>query len=244
MKNGGSLNLNRLKRIREEEKEYHDYCYDNYKLFEKGSWLNKPVRTVMELVPMLSDLHDIQILDLGCGVGRNSIPLAQALKGIGVQIHCVDFLDSALEKIEQYSSAFEVNDQISLINADIGSYEIKENTYDLIIAVSSLEHVDSVESLRLVLQRMEKGTRNGGVNCLIVNSEVTETDLETQTSLEALIEINVSTDEMRSLLGDAYSDWEILKTTVNSLRYQIVRNQKPVVLTTNALTYVVKKKSV
>ncbi|MGM0806136.1 MAG: class I SAM-dependent methyltransferase [Bacillota bacterium] len=236
--------MNRLKRIRQEEKEYHDYCYDNYKLFEKGSWLNKPVRTVMELVPMLNELHNIQILDLGCGVGRNSIPLALALKENGVQLHCVDFLDSALEKIELYSTAFGVNDQISLINADIGSYDIKDNRYDLIIAVSSLEHVDSVESLRLVLQRMEKGTRNGGVNCLIVNSEVTETDLETQTPLEALIEINMSTNDMRNLLEDTYTDWEILKTTVNSLHYQIVRNQKPVVLTTNAITYVVKKKTV
>ncbi len=242
--NGGFLSLNKLERIRQEEKEYHDYCYDNYKLFEKGSWLNRPVRTVMELVPILSGLQDIQILDLGCGVGRNSIPLAQAFIEQGVEIDCVDFLDSALEKLEQYSKEFEVLDHITPINADISTYEIKEDAYDLIVAVSSLEHADSVESLRTVLQRMEKGTRNGGVNCLIVNSEVTETDLETQTPLEALIEINMNTNDMSKLLKNSYPNWEILKAVINPLSFKIVRNLRPVLLTTNAITYVVMKKSV
>ncbi|ANC77580.1 methyltransferase [Fictibacillus phosphorivorans] len=232
----------KLERIRQEEKEYHDYCYDHYKLFEKGSWLYKPVRTVMEIVPLLSDLKNIQILDLGSGVGRNSIPLIQVLKDQGVSVDCVDILDSALRKLEQYSQEFKVIDHVTPIKADISTYEIKENTYDLIVAVSSLEHLDSVESLKDVLQRMERGTRTGGINCLIVNSEVTETDVETQKSIDVFMEINMNTNDMTKLLRDTYSNWEILKTVVNPLSYEIVRNQKPVVLATNAITFVVRKK--
>lgn len=36
--------MNRIEFIRKEEKKYHDYYYDNYKLFEEGSWLHKPVK--------------------------------------------------------------------------------------------------------------------------------------------------------------------------------------------------------
>jgi hypothetical protein len=39
---------NRIKFIRNEERKYHEACYDNYKLFEEGSWLSKPVKTVMD----------------------------------------------------------------------------------------------------------------------------------------------------------------------------------------------------
>jgi 2-polyprenyl-3-methyl-5-hydroxy-6-metoxy-1,4-benzoquinol methylase len=240
--NGGFMNLNRLERIRQEEKEYHDYCYDHYKLFEKGSWLYKPVKTVMEIVPHLLNLKEIKILDLGCGVGRNSIPLVQAFRRQVVEMDCVDLLESALIKLQQYSTEFKVNEFIKPVNADISSFEIKKDTYDLIVAVSSLEHVDSVETLKHVLQRMKRGTRKGGINCLIVNSEVTETDIETQTALDVLMEINMHTNDMSKLLQDTYPNWEILKTVVNPLRYEIVRNQNPVLLTTNAITLVVKKK--
>ncbi|MDQ0343017.1 hypothetical protein J2S14_001831 [Lederbergia wuyishanensis] len=68
--------MNRIEYIRQEEKEYHDYCYHNYKLFVEGSWLHKPVETVMEVIPLLKGKGNINILDLGSGVGRNSIPMA------------------------------------------------------------------------------------------------------------------------------------------------------------------------
>ena len=42
--------MNRLNYIRQEEKKYHDLCYEQYKLFETGSWLYKPVKTVMDLM--------------------------------------------------------------------------------------------------------------------------------------------------------------------------------------------------
>lgn len=71
--------MNRIQTIRSKEKAYHDHCYDNYQLFEQGSWLYKPVRTILETFTTLHETEEINILDLGCGVGRNSIPLAKAL---------------------------------------------------------------------------------------------------------------------------------------------------------------------
>lgn len=40
--------MNRIERIRSGEKKYHDACYENHRLFEPGTWLHRPVRTVLE----------------------------------------------------------------------------------------------------------------------------------------------------------------------------------------------------
>lgn len=44
------MNSSRIQRIRDEEKTYHEICYQYYTLFEQGSWLYKPVKTVMDLL--------------------------------------------------------------------------------------------------------------------------------------------------------------------------------------------------
>ena len=56
--------MNRINYIRQAEKKYHDLCYEQYKLFETGSWLYKPVKTVMDLIS-LEGQNNLQVLDLG-----------------------------------------------------------------------------------------------------------------------------------------------------------------------------------
>ncbi|SDZ11608.1 Tellurite resistance protein TehB [Bacillus sp. 166amftsu] len=179
--------MNRIEFIRKEEKKYHDYCYDNYKLFEEGSWLHKPVKTVIDLISLFDGKDDLSVLDLGSGVGRNSIPLAQAIKENGGTVVCVDLLDSALQKLNQYSEEYEVKEVIQTEKADIGNYDIKPNNFDFIVAVSSLEHVQSEEVFGKVVQRMADGTKYNGINYIIVNSEVEEIDMDTNKKLDALM---------------------------------------------------------
>ncbi|USK83624.1 class I SAM-dependent methyltransferase [Peribacillus asahii] len=233
--------MNRIEFIRNEEKKYHDYCYENYKLFEEGSWLYKPVKTVMDLLPLFGDKENMNVLDLGSGVGRNSIPIAEAIKGRNGKVVCVDLLDSALNKLKEYIKKYKVEEVIRLEKADIGNFGIKQNKYDLIIAVSTLEHVKSEAVFDEVIQRMAKGTKNNGINCLIVNSEVEEINLETNEKLHALMELNLSTEIMLNKLCSLYSGWEVLMTIVNPLEYEITRSDQPILLKTNAITYVVRK---
>ncbi|WP_099364224.1 class I SAM-dependent methyltransferase [Fredinandcohnia onubensis] len=232
--------MSRLDFIRNEEKKYHDYCYENYKLFEEGSWLYKPVKTVMELLPLFNHKKNIRVLDLGSGVGRNSIPIAQQIKEKNGKVVCVDILDSALEKLIQYSDEYEVQEIIKTQKADIGHYEIKRDEYDLVIAVSTLEHVESEEVLESVIKQMAVGTKKNGVNCIIVNSEVEEIDLETNQKLEVMMEINNKTEDMIHRLDRIYAGWDVLNKLVKPLEYKIVRNEKDVLLKTNAITYVVR----
>lgn len=234
--------MNRIEFIRKEEKKYHDYCYDNYKLFEEGSWLHKPVKTVIDLISLFDGKDDLSVLDLGSGVGRNSIPLAQAIKENGGTVVCVDLLDSALQKLNQYSEEYEVKEVIQTEKADIGNYDIKPNNFDFIVAVSSLEHVQSEEVFGKVVQRMADGTKYNGINYIIVNSEVEEIDMDTNKKLDALMEINIPTEEMMNKLRQIYDGWELLNIIVKPLEYKIFRNEKSVLLKTNAITYAVRKK--
>lgn len=233
--------MNRIEHIRNEEKKYHDYCYENYKLFEEGSWLYKPVTTVLDLLTLFNNNHNLKVLDLGCGVGRNSIPIAEAIKDRKGKVVCVDLLDSALNKLVEYSKQYQVDEVIQTEKADIGDYEVKPNEFDFIVAVSALEHVKSEVVFEHVVQKLINGTTANGVNCLIVNSEVEEIDLETNIKLDALIELNLSSEDMINKLSTMYSEWEIIKKEVRALNFNINRNDKPVLLKTNAITYVARK---
>lgn len=234
--------MNRVEYIRREEKKYHDLCYENYKLFEEGSWLYKPVKTVMEQAPLLKDNKDIRVLDLGAGVGRNSIPIANELKHNAGKVVCVDLLPSAIEKLSQYSKEYGVEEVIELENSDIADYQIKQNEYDYIVAVSSLEHVASESVFDSVLKKMAAGTKKGGLNCIIVNSEVEEIDIQSNERLDALMEVNIKTEDMIYKLRSFYNSWEVVKQLVKPLEYKIVRNEKDVLLKTNAITYVVRNR--
>ena len=70
MKKARDEGLDRIAYIRSEEKKYHDFCYDNYNLFEAGSWLHRPVRTVIDLLDEYEDHEYLSVLDYGSGVGK------------------------------------------------------------------------------------------------------------------------------------------------------------------------------
>ena len=87
--------------IRCAERESHLKTYTEFELFELGSWLSKPVSTVIKYTEGLKNKTSstIRILDLGCGVGRNAIAIANTLNGYNVNIECIDLLDFAIEKL-------------------------------------------------------------------------------------------------------------------------------------------------
>ncbi|HDX9637040.1 class I SAM-dependent methyltransferase [Bacillus cereus group sp. MYBK108-2] len=233
--------MNRIDYIRQEEKKYHDLCYEQYKLFEIGSWLYKPVKTVMDLMDHFEGQNNLQVLDLGSGVGRNSIPIAQKLRNTSGTVTCVDLLNSALTKLQTYSKEHDVFEVIKTEQAAIENYHIDSNAYDYIVAVSSLEHVKSEEDFKNVLHSMKKGTKNGGINCLIINSNIQEIDLKTNEELEALIEINLPTEEIIRLLKSIYKGWKEVKVEIKELAYNIVRDERHIQLKTNAISFVVQK---
>ncbi len=240
---GVAIVLDRImntKYIRSEEKKYHDSCYESNKLFEPGSWLHKPVKTVLDCLEELNDRSFLNVLDLGCGVGRNSIPIAETLKSRDGRVVCVDLLDSAIEKLQDYSKEYGVYQFIESIISDIEHFHIGRAEYDLIISVSALEHVSSVAVLERKLIEMAMGTKANGINCIIINSNVREIQDGTNMELEPLLEVNMTTESLLKLLDRQYEGWEIKVCKVKPLEFLIERNGNPVKLLTNCITFVSK----
>ena len=234
------MNNKTLNSIRDAEKASHIEVYSTAKLFESGSWLQKPVKTVIDLIPHFKNHQFVNILDLGCGVGRNCIPLAKEFKN-KCKIDCIDILDFAIEKLKSNSAEFGVENEIQGIVSSIDDFTIKENSYDLIVAVSALEHVDNIESFKNKLTEISKGIKENGIVCLIINSQITEFNKENGLPLIPQFEVNLKTQELMNLLNDSFHTWETLKNTVRSQRYDIPRENCISDLTTDVVTYVAKK---
>ena len=231
----------RLNHIRQAEAESHTQAYTSHSLFSPGSWLAKPVKTVMDLLPLFEGYTDFRALDLGSGVGRNCIPVAQHFSGIPCRVDCVDILELAVAKLNENALQYDVENCIRGIVSSIDDYEIAVDSYDLILAVSALEHIASQSAFEKKLAEIRDGLRLGGIACLIVNSGVIEHDKATRQELLPQFEVNLPTSQMQDLLEKTFADWQVIKHTIVHQKYDIPREYCIADLETDVVTYVVRK---
>ena len=235
------LSLCRLDEIRKAEAESHTQAYTSHSLFSPGSWLAKPVKTVMELLPLFEGYTQFAALDLGSGVGRNSIPVAQHFSCIPCRVDCVDILELAIAKLNKNALQYGVENCIRGIVSSIDDYEIAADSYDLILAVSALEHIASQSAFEKKLTKIRDGLRHCGIACLIVNSGVIEHDKATGQELLPQFEVNLPTSQMQDLLEKTFAGWQVIKHTIVHQKYDIPRENGTTDLETDVVTYVVRK---
>lgn len=231
----------KLSKIREAEKQSHIEIYSSAQLFKEGSWLQKPVKTVTDIIPLLSDKNNLRVLDLGCGIGRNCIPIAKAFKDTHCKIDCVDILDFAIEKLYENAKFHSVENYINGIISPIEDFYIEQNAYDLIIAVSALEHIDSKNSFIDKLIEIDSGLKKYGIVCLIINSNVCEKEKDTGISISPQFEVNMPTEELLQLLRCIFKDYQIIKETTVKQQYDIPRGNIVSSLSTDVVTFTAKK---
>ncbi len=229
-----------IKQIRETEKKSHIETYTSTTLFEAGSWLSKPIKTVLDVFPYFERKSKFRGLDLGCGIGRNCIPLAQYLKHCDCKIDCVDLLEQAIIYLRKYSLDYKVDECINGIVKEIETFEIKKVYYDLVLGISSLEHVENKEVFHEMLIKIQEGVKQNGIVCFVINSEVEEVDCLTKQKLTPQFEVNLPTQELKECLENVYAGWKVLKYSVTAQEYDIPR-ENMVHLTTKVVTWVARK---
>lgn len=230
-----------LAQIREKERASHTQLYSEHALYQDGSWLKKPVKSVLELIPLFRSYTQLRVLDLGCGVGRNCIAIARHFSGIPCSVDCVDILELAIQKLEENANKYGVAQSIHGIVEPIDAYSIPPNQYDWILAVSALEHMDSKTSFLKKLEEIRDGIRKNGIVSLVINSDVKEFDKSTGSAMPVQFELNFSTAELRDLLEQAFRGWQVLKSTVKTQQYDIPRENGICVLRTSVVTFAAKK---
>lgn len=228
----------RLLEIRENEKKSHIAMYSQSELYKDGGWLSKPIKTVVDLLSCFDARAEIKVLDLGCGIGRNAIAIADYFRSIKCEIDCVDILELAIEKLEQYSMEKKVSEAIRGFVTPIEDFTISKEHYDWILAVSSLEHVDSEGPFLRKLEEIKSGIRKNGIVCLVLNSDIEEFVCATHSPCSPQFEVNLPSEKMQGLLERTFYGWSILKATQRKQKYEIPRGEESHIIQTTVVTFV------
>ncbi len=231
--------MNRLEAIRRAEAESHTAAYESLTLYAPGSWLSKPVKALEALLPLYADREGLRVLDLGSGVGRNAIACARALKG--AQVTCVDILPMAIEKLMENAETFGVDRQIQGIAAPVDGYPVELEGFDIILAGSVLEHLDSRASTLRTLDSICRGIRPGGAVMIVMNTGVKEWDVRTGETLDPQFEVNLPPEEARGLFADTFRGWEVLWDKTIHYEYEVPRGDRIAMISAEVVTYTARR---
>lgn len=196
---------------RKAEAGYHSNFYENNELFASGTWMSRPMPMVMDMLErILAHKEELRVLDLGCGVGRHTIPIAQRLAQTNSEVIGVDLLDEAIDGLRKYAKEYNVDHLVQAVKADVEHYAIEKDHFDFIAACSCLEHVSNKQAFKEALERLQAGTRTGGIHCITMSTNVEEKEMNSGREIEPLIELNLPTAEAIAILEEAYKGWNIL----------------------------------
>jgi len=222
--------------------EYHRQFFKTAILFEQGTWIAESESDLLELVEKhFGDKKNIQILDLGCGVGRNAIPMAKIIGPNGGTVTCVDVLDIAIEKLRQNAKKYRVADYIEAEVAEVERFFIQKNYFDLVLSFSVLEHgVSNEDAFFKVIGDIKNGTKKGGFNYLGITTNLEELDAKTLRKLPKDIVYDASFEKARSDLEDVYKDWEIISSGKSFYKEEYTKNGGMIIWQNDFLTFITK----
>jgi 2-polyprenyl-3-methyl-5-hydroxy-6-metoxy-1,4-benzoquinol methylase len=110
-------------------------------------------RYLKELTKLTSIREDHIILDLGCGNGATSIWLAEEF---GCFIHAVDIVEENVNRARASIKHANLEHRICVHRMDATDMEFKTNTFDYVIAVESIYHIEKKESLFQEIRKILK----------------------------------------------------------------------------------------
>ena len=99
----------------------------------------------------IKDMHDV--LDLGCGKGRNSLFFASN----GLNVTAMDISDEALKTVEALR-----HPKIKTVCADISKADLEPERYDAVFACLSLHYFGDAVT-RMIVDKVYRSLRAGGL---------------------------------------------------------------------------------
>ena len=239
-------------RARRETLAYHSEYYRRYRLFDESSWLARPDAGLMQLVNDYLMLRrepeePVRILDLGCGVGRNAVPVAMALKEAAVPclITAVDVLAESIELLRENAEKYGVPTSIEAVVADNDCLVIAERSFDLIAAISVLEHCAGVERLGQLLGAIAGGLKDGGLARIEMTTDRHVVDLLSGRPVPTCVETPLTENAVRQMLAEAFraeDEYEVLSLEVFPYSEELEKDGRRVLWQSRQISLAVRRR--
>lgn len=120
----------------------------------QSPWL-KPADDVYYLANKWSELGFKKVLDLGAGLGRHSIFLAQH----GFNVSAIDISDYGVNHLKEW--AVKENLDIDVRVCDMVSLPYDDNSFDCVFVYHAISHADT-EGIKKVISEIERVLKQGG----------------------------------------------------------------------------------
>lgn len=208
-------------RGRSETIRYHEELYAHAELGVPGSWLARPHPLVLAGLWTARESGPIVAYDLGAGVGRHTVPMAQGLAD-GSRVIAVDLLQTAIDRLRTNCARAGVEDAVVPVVHDLETFDPADDA-GLVVAFSAIEHVSSVEAMRRLLTRMASMTHPGGVHVIGVVCDRTEV-APNGTSRPAIVEFPLTSEAALAVVDRTYSGWDVRRRTTRPSRVAETRD--------------------
>ena len=227
---------------RDATQAYHEELYSSKILFQKdSSWLETPKKEIISLVERnFLGKKNITALDLGSGVGRNAIPIAQMIGKYGGRVRCVDYLHIAIDRLVEYTKKYHVRQFIDGVVSPIEDFFIQPDTYDFIIAHSVLSHVENKEKMIQVMKNMAQGIRKNGIVYIYLITNTKEFDTKSGNEQKHQAEVDISFTKASSLLKSIFRGWKIQALRKEPYEETFIRRSREILWKVDYLLFVAK----
>ena len=111
-----------------------------------------PAKLDLELKRYLNLVPEKEVLDLGIGQGRNSIPLAE----LGFNVTGVDYSTKCLEICKNTCN------KLNLVQSDIRTFDIEKYKYDMILSGYVLHFLHKNDSYQII-KNIKNNLKNNGI---------------------------------------------------------------------------------
>jgi cyclopropane fatty-acyl-phospholipid synthase-like methyltransferase len=113
---------------------------------------------ITQLAGLVPSFDGLEVLDLGCGEGKNALFLAS----VGAKVVALDVSERAISNALRLPQS----DRVVFDVDDMRTTRWIEKTYDVVVAYGSLHCLQSEADSRMVLGRMHAATKTGGYNVI------------------------------------------------------------------------------
>ena len=174
-------------------------------------WGTSPGSLLSKLEKIKYNLEDKNVLDLGCGEGKNAVYVAQK----GAFVDAYDISEYALKNAHKLCDGHQ---RVNLVHADVTMSKFEENAYDLIIAYGLLHCLKNKNKINELMMNLFQSLRLSGY-FILCSFNSRKQNLKAHPDLRPLL---LNHDEIISYFIDAHwpiifsSDEDLLETHPNN----------------------------